>query len=310
MIATITLNPSIDIKYVVDHFEKNGIFRAKEVEKTAGGKGLNVSKIIKILGEPVTALGLIGGKNGEFIEEEIEKIGIENYFTKIEGNTRNCIAILSNDNSQTEILENGPVVSQKGLSHFYEKYDEILERATIICGSGSLSQNIEDNIYKELIDKAKEKGVMFLLDTSGMPLKYGIEAAPFLIKPNKEELAFLTGRALETESDIIYAIRDLMKSRVQVIVVSLGSEGAVAAYKETLYRVKIPKIKTVNPVGSGDAMIGGFAVALNKGYNIEDMLIYGTACGISNAKQTKTGIIDTDDVKKFANQIIIEELSI
>lgn len=309
MITTITLNPSVDIRYFVKDFAKGGIFRTAEHEKTAGGKGLNVSKTIIKLGEQVNALGFLGGENGKYIEKELELIGIENYFTEIQQNTRNCIAILSNDNSQTEILESGPEIAKREQEDFYKKYTHILKRTNIICASGSLPKNVNQAIYGELIRIAKEENKRFILDTSGEPLLLGLQAAPYLIKPNLQELEFIIGQKINTEKDFKTALIKVKEFGVNIIIVSLGKEGAFATYQDKLYKITIPQVSVLNPVGSGDCMVGGLASALDKEYDFEKILLLGTACGISNAMERETGSINLNVIKKIMKEIKIKEMS-
>ena len=187
MILTITLNPSIDRRYNVKDFEKGKIFRTEDYQYTIGGKGINVSKVIKVLGQEVLATGFLGGNSGEYIIDGLNEMDIENNFVNISGQTRSCLAIISNDGSQTEILERGPLISEDEKNKFLTIYESLLDKVDIICASGSLPKGLDYNIYSDLIRIAKEKNKKFLLDTSGEALKQGIEAGPYLIKPNKEE---------------------------------------------------------------------------------------------------------------------------
>ncbi|WP_339060424.1 1-phosphofructokinase [Tepidibacillus marianensis] len=310
MLTTITLNPSIDRRYVVDHFQVGNVFRPKHFEATAGGKGLNVARVAQQLGESVLTSGFLGEKNGDFILEELQNKGIHNEFVSIEGQTRNCIAILSENGVQTELLEPGPIVTNDEMEQFLQQYEQILVQSSIIVASGSLPRGIPDDFYYQLIKKAKAKGVKFLLDTSGTPLKEAIKAAPFLIKPNKSELETLMNCEIKTDEELIYHSFKISRNGIPFVVVSLGSEGAIVIYNEKGYRVKIPKIAAINPVGSGDSMVAGFAVGLNRNDPIEDIIKLGVACGTANALEMGTGQIDLDKVSEILNYIQIEETKI
>lgn len=309
MIATITLNPSVDKSYMIDNFQKNGVFRAKEVVQTAGGKGLNVAKVVKLLGEPVVTSGFIGGKNGNIIEEKLSKLEIVNEFVKIKGETRNCIAILSKDCSQTEILEYGPTVTEEEIEKFLMRYDEILEKSTIICASGSIAQNVPIDIYKKLVLRAKMNNVKFLLDTSGKALEEGIKACPYLIKPNKDEIMAYTDTKVYSEENIIEAGKKLIQSGIEVVVISLGEKGAIVFHRRKIYKILLPKLEVVNPVGSGDSMIAGFAVALERGYSFEKMIKFASATGTANALEKNTGKVSKEIVEELLNRIKIEEIN-
>lgn len=310
MILTITLNPSVDRRYVVNGFEKGKVFRAEEVQYTPGGKGINVTKVIKSLGEPVMATGFLGGRSGEYIKDELDSMDIQHNFIGINGETRSCIAILSEDKSQTEVLEDGPHIGEKGILDFYEFYEDIIDDFEIICASGSLPEGVRADTYRKLIGIAKKHDKKFILDTSGEALKLGIEGGPFLVKPNKEELENLVGYTFINEGDIIEGVKPFLDKGVNIVVTSLGSEGAMAISKDCAYKVKVPEINTINPVGSGDSMVAGFAVSILRKYDLETMLRLAAACGTANAMEAETGRIDIDNVKNLMKEIKIEKMKI
>lgn len=309
MIATITLNPSIDKHYIIDDLVKGDVMRAKEVENTAGGKGLNVSRVIKLLDEEVLATGFLGGKFGEFIEEKLNESGIANRFTKIKGETRSCLAFITNDLVQTEVLEPGPTIQSSEVEKWMEVYEGILDEAEIVCASGSLPKGVSQDMYAKLVKKAKRKGVKFLLDTSGKALSSCIEEAPFFIKPNLDELRDFTGKSIENQEDILKVIDNMHNKGIEFVIVSLGKDGSIAGFKGEKYRIHIPKIDVLNPVGSGDSMVAGIAVALKRGYDIKDTLAFASACGTANAMEATTGYVDLNNVAKLKEMIKIDKLS-
>ncbi|TCS81818.1 1-phosphofructokinase [Tepidibacillus fermentans] len=310
MITTITLNPSVDRRYVVQDFQVGNLFRTHQFEATAGGKGLNVARVIKQFGEDVLTTGFIGGKNGEFILEQLTEQGIKNDFIQITGETRNCIAILSKDVVQTEILESGPKVTSEQIELFLQKYERILQDSSVLVASGSLPEGVPESMYYELIIRAKKKGKPFILDTSGSALREGLNASPFLIKPNKSELELLMNRPIESEEEIIKAAKEISQNGVEFVVVSLGSDGAIIIHKDLGYKVKIPKIEVKNPVGSGDSMVAGLAIGLYKNYGIEDMLKLGVACGTANAMEIGTGQIRKANVESMFKNVKVEKIKV
>lgn len=179
MILVINLNASIDKRYEIADIKKGRVMRARNVQNTPGGKGLHVANIVNILNENCIATGFLGGKSGEFIEEKLKYYGIKNDFVKISGETRECLAFITDDFIQTEILEPGPEITIEEKNNFINKYNELIEKANIIVASGSLPQNVPKKFYIELIEYANKKGKKFLLDASGEPLKEGIEAKPY-----------------------------------------------------------------------------------------------------------------------------------
>lgn len=310
MILTVTLNPSVDRRYTLNKFEKGNIYRTDNYQYTVGGKGLNVTKVIKHLDESVVATGFLGGSIGDYIKMRLIKKGINHEFVSIEEETRSCLAIISDDGCQTEILESGPSISKIEVENFYKKYDRLLDTVDIVCASGSLPVGMDTDTYKKLINLAKKKGKKFLLDTSGDALRFGIEASPYLIKPNKEELEQLTGTTISNQDKLIGAAKYLLNKHVEVVVISLGGEGALAFHNDIAYKINIPKVKVESPVGSGDSMIAGFAVGIQRNYDLEDILKLGAACGTANAMESETGKIDIKNVKSLINKIIIEKIKI
>ena len=298
MILVVNLNASVDKKYVMDDLNKGLVMRAKSVENTPGGKGIHVANVSTILKEECIVTGFLGGKTGEFIHNKLEEYGINQDFINIKGDTRECIAIITDDLIQTEILEPGPEVTEEEQNSFIEKYSELL-------ASGSAPRNIPKDVYKKLIEIANSKNKKFLLDTSGDLLREGIVGKPFFIKPNKDEIEFLTGRTIESYKDAVREIKEFHKMGVELVAISLGEEGSVIGYKSKYYKVTVPKINAVNPVGSGDSYVAGAAIGLERGYEIEHVLRLASACGTANALEEETGSVKLDVVQDLLDKVTI-----
>ncbi|MED2974123.1 1-phosphofructokinase [Fictibacillus sp. B-59209] len=308
MITSVTLNPSVDRRYMLEKFEGGKIFRTSRFEATAGGKGLNVARVASSLGEKVFATGLLGGKSGEFIEQQLKDSSIPHHFVKIKGETRSCIAILSDSGEQTEILESGPTVTKEEITLFSDHYEALLNKSSIIVASGSILSGMPVTIYADMIHKAKEKHVPFLLDTSGVPLLEGIKASPTLIKPNLEELETIMNQSLSTEREIIQAGKILSQSGIEYVIVSLGGDGSIFIHQENVFRVRLPKVAVQNPVGSGDAMVAGFAIGLSKQKDLIQTIKFASACGTANAMEEGTGFLSKKLVGSLMNEIHIEQI--
>lgn len=308
MILVINLNASVDKRYEMKELIKGSVMRSLKVENTPGGKGVHVANVATILGEQCIATGFLGGKTGDFIEEKLSEYKIKNDFVKIKGETRECLAIITEDLVQTEILEPGPEVSIEEQMEFIEKYKELLENSDIIVASGSVPRNVPKDFYSHLIFIAKNRGKKFLLDTSGELLSNGINAKPFFIKPNRDEIEALTGRKIESDEDAVEEIKRFQEKGIELVVISLGSKGSIAGYKDEFYKVTVPKVRAVNPVGSGDSYVAGIAVSLERGYSIEDMLKYASACGTANAIEEETGSVKESIVNELLEKIKVEKL--
>lgn len=305
-ILTVTMNPAIDIQYRVEDFQLDRVFRSEPPQKTPGGKGLNVSRVIEQMGKPVTATGVLGGNSGRWIKNQLSLTGIHERFTSIGRETRECIAIIGKD-SQTEILGRGPVVSEDEVDEFLKGFEGLVKEHSIICISGSLPEGVEDTFYRDLISMANGYNCKVILDSSGQPLQNALAERPFLIKPNREEMEAVIGRKINGLEEVIKAGRYLREMGAQNVLISLGGEGGVFIGKETLL-LKIPEIQVKNPVGSGDASVAGFAYALSEGMGLEEILAFSMACGLSNTMNEGTGQVVAEDVFRLKNNIGIKRV--
>ena len=308
MILVINLNASIDKKYEIENIEKGIVMRVRNAENTPGGKGLLVANVATILKEDCMATGLLGGKSGEFIEDKLKEYGIKQDFVKISGETRSCLAIISDDLVQTEILEPGPEVSEAELHSFLDKYIDLIKDSNVIVASGSIPRNVSTNYYRNLIELANAQGKIFLLDTSGDALKEGIKGRPYFIKPNKDEIEALTGRKISSTQETIEEIKRFQDQGIELVVISLGAEGSIAGYKGKFYKVSAPNVKAVNPVGSGDSYVAGIAVGIERGYSIEDTLKLASACGTANAMEKETGFVKKSVVEEIMTKVQVTEI--
>lgn len=310
MILTVTMNPSIDMSYSIKELKLDDINRVSQVSKTAGGKGLNVTRVVHELGGRVKATGIVGGHLGNQLKEQLDLAGIEHDFYPILQETRNSIAILHEDNSQTEILESGPTVTELEIQGFVETFQRLLSKTTLLTISGSLAKGLPTDFYAQLIIEAKEKNVDTLLDTSGEALKEALRGKmkPKLIKPNLTEINNLLQLQLDSQQPEKFkqALNHQLFKGVEWIVVTLGGDGAIVKHKDLFYRAMIPKIDIINPVGSGDATIAGLAYALNRYDSVEKTIKTGMTTGMLNALEPVTGHINTEHFQTLYNQITIE----
>lgn len=309
MILAITMNPAIDKVYSIPDFEINKVFRPKAMTATAGGKGLNVARVAHILGSPVTAAGFLGGSTGQFIHQQIEKMGIISRFVSIQEETRICINITDEKNTtSTEVLEPGPTVTQEECVIFLRQYEALLDNCDVVTASGSLPKGIPADFYCTLIETAKHRGKRFILDTSGDSLRHGMQAKPYMIKPNLEEFEKLTGSHFDTLHDYGIALMKLKDQGIQLPVITLGKDGCIAALGDGIYRFFAPPINVLNTVGSGDSFVAGCAVALCRGEKADTVVKLGMACGMANTQFFQTGMVSVELVDQFFNRVEIEKL--
>ncbi|CAI3483206.1 tagatose-6-phosphate kinase [Enterococcus cecorum] len=310
MILTITLNPSVDIAYQLDTFHLDTVNRVEKVQKTAGGKGLNVTRVLKQVGEDVVATGFIGGEIGSYVKKQLTRNDIKNSFVEIGNETRNCIAVL-HDGQQTEILEQGPTIQEHEALNFIEHLEIILNNVEVVVISGSLPKGLASNYYVEIVELCKQCDVAVVLDCSGEALKKVLESQqkPTVIKPNTEELSQLIGKNI---TDDIQELKSVLSGQlfqgIEWIVVSLGAKGAFAKHNDKFYRVKIPKISVVNPVGSGDSTVAGIAASLAHALPDVGLLKNANVLGMLNAQEEQTGYVNLEHSEVLYSQIEVEEV--
>lgn len=308
MIGTITLNPTVDRRYLIKTLAKNTVSRTDKYEVFPGGKGINASKVLRILNNEVTAFGFLGGFTGEFVRTELNEIGVIDQFTIIDGSTRTCVNIIDSNSDNIEVLEKGPLISRSSIDELLDNFKKEVKHLEVVAIGGSLPQGVEIDIYSELIEIATSRGKKVILDTSGDALLKNLKAKPFLIKPNRDELSQISNIELDSEAAIKRAGSIALEKGARNVAVSLGGQGMYFFGEEGNYKVTIPKIDVQNAVGSGDSSVAGFAYSFSKGYDIELSLKYANACGMSNATFIETGVVELDQVNKFIDQIQVEKI--
>jgi len=312
MIISVTMNPSVDISYRLDEFKLNGVNRVENVLKTAGGKGLNVARVVHLLNSPVVATGILGGTIGDFIESQLQLDGISHDFLKTKQESRNCIAILHGGN-QTEILEAGPTFSKQEEIQFLQHYSKLLEKGEVVTISGSLPKGLEESLYSQMILLAKQQQIPVILDCSEKMMKHVLdfqEARPLAIKPNIDELNELLD--LKISVDDLEGLRKAIShpcfNGIEWVLVSLGEKGAFIKYLDEYYIARIPTVPVVNPVGSGDSVVAGLAVAILQKKTVENVIKTVMTTGVLNAMETQTGFINSEEFDFIHNQIEVQKI--
>lgn len=318
MILTITPNPSVDISYRIDHLAIDDVNRCSNIRKTAGGKGLNVTRVLNQLRADVEASGFVGGVLGDFILGELSSLGVKNSFVRTKSNTRNCIAILHDNGNQTEILEDSEAIESIYEEVFLDELEEKMDGKNIITCSGSLPIGVSDNFYTDIVDKSNDLGKKIIVDTSGRQLEKVIlnEKKAFAIKPNIDEIRdLLIKNDKDFNKDTIINsnnISDILSNKIfdgiELILLSAGKDGGYFKYKNDVFKIRIPRVKALNPVGSGDSTVAGLAYGLSEGRSINESIKIAMTCGILNAMQEETGYIDIKKFDDIYSEIYIDKL--
>lgn len=280
MIYTVTLNPSIDFIVRIDQLNLGSVNRMVSDDKFAGGKGINVSRVLQRLGVGNTATGFLGGFTGHFIEDSLKNEGIETAFVKVDQDTRINVKIKSQE--ETEINGQGSMISQEQLEALKAKLSQLTSDDTVVF-AGSAPANLGNAVYKELIPLVRKSGAQVVCDFEGQPLLDALANNPLLVKPNNHELEAIFGVPLNSLNDVETYARRILEMGAQHVLISMAGDGALLVTEEATYFAKPIKGQVKNSVGAGDSMVAGFTGEFVKSKDPVEALKWGVACGTATA---------------------------
>jgi len=304
MIITLTLNPAIDKTAEINEFTVNKVNRVSSIRLDAGGKGINVSKVINTLGGSSIAMGIIAGNNGNFIKNYLDEKGIRNDFVIEKGETRVNLKVVDNINhTHTDINENF-TVSESALNKVKDKIIENLSKSkdenNIVVLSGSIPQGLSKSCYREIIESLKETNSKVILDAEGELFINGIEASPYLVKPNIDELKATFNKEINSSEDIVNVSRECIISKgVTYVTVSMGGEGSLFVSKDKAFVVKGFKVKVRSTVGAGDSMVAALAFAIENNYTIEKAAALASAASTATVMTEGSQPGKIEDINEF-----------
>jgi 1-phosphofructokinase family hexose kinase len=313
MIITVTLNPALDKTLEVPNFTPGRRHRTVDQVTMPGGKGVNVARAIKRLGQPVIATGLAGGATGTRIVEALNGEAILNSFVRIREESRTNTAVLDPTTAlQTEINERGPAVSPQELELFREKLLYLAKGASMCVFAGSLPRGVDPDLYATLIRGVKKLGVTTVLDTEGEPLRFGIRADPDLVSPNELEAEELVGQEFNDVEDRAQAVIEMTRlgAREAIMTVADGCYAHVLDDGPALFRVSVEEQEARSRIGSGDAFLAGYVAARYGGRPPVECLRYGVACGAESIQHFGAGVIDPQKVDRLLNEVGAERLEL
>lgn len=290
MVLTITVNPSIDKTYILDKFLQNTVNHSHHVILNAGSKGINVSRVVRLLGLDTLALAFYGGMVGEILLSKLNEENISYDLIKAEDfSTRINVKIVDmSTKSFTDINERGTPVLDYDYKRFIDKYREKLPQSEIVVISGSLLPGMANTTYYELIKIAHEYDKPVFLDCGGNVLKESLAARPYLIKPNLKEFEGMLGKSgLGIEEIAFEGRRIIERYGIEYVIVTMGQKGAVGISKNEGYVVAGPAVEVFSTVGAGDAFLSGVCYGHLQGVSFSKQLVIGTSC--ASAKVTKMG---------------------
>ncbi|MEU6314665.1 1-phosphofructokinase family hexose kinase [Streptomyces sp. NPDC047014] len=302
MILTVTLNTALDVTYRVPRLLPHASHRVTAVSERAGGKGLNVARVLAALGHEVTATGFAGGPAGDVVRELLARApGVRDALLPCAGPTRRTVAVVDETSGDTtQFNEPGPLVSPAEWAHFLDRYAELVRAAGAVALCGSLPPGVPVGAYAALVRTARAAGVPVLLDTSGEALRRGVAARPEIIKPNAAELAELTG-----SRDPLPATRDARRRGAHAVVTSLGPDGLLAATAEGAWRAAPPRRLAGNPTGAGDSAVAGLLSALTEGLDWPDRLSRAVALSSATVLAPTAGDFDPRTYEEVRGSVTV-----
>jgi 1-phosphofructokinase len=310
MIVTLTLNPAIDQTLVLQRFVAGDTLRVKSSRFDPGGKGINVSRVIKELGGESVAMGFAPGGLGRYIEHTLEDAGIECDFVHTKGETRTNITILDESRHMHTILSDpGPTTDARYTDQLRARLRERLQRGDWLVLAGSIPPPLDARVYTEIIKEASKLGVHTVLDADGEALAAGTSAHPEIVKGNRRELERLLGRHLDDETSTLEAAREVHDSGVSCVVVTRGREGAVATTDEEYLRGVAPRVRAVSAVGSGDAFLAGVVLTLSRGGGMQDALRLGIAAGTASVLNPGTELCRRREVDILVPRVRVQPIA-
>lgn len=309
-IVTVTPNPAVDVTYTVDALVPGGSHRVRDVVERAGGKGMNVARVLQALGEPVVSVAPLGGSGGELIRAELDRAGLPMRAVPIAGSTRRTVAVTDSVTtagkahaSATLFNEPGPRLSAAECADLEREVAAALTGARVLVVSGSAPPGVPPALFANLVEAARRAGVTVIVDTSGPGLLAATDAGASLVKPNAEELREATGR-----SDVVTAADQLVRRGAGRVVVSLGADGLLGVAPEGRWQVPgVPDVRG-NPTGAGDAVVAVLAAGVAHGTPWPDALVRAAAIGAAAALAPVAGVVDLAAFRRFVPDLAAEEL--
>jgi tagatose 6-phosphate kinase len=313
VIVTVTLNAAIDRTLTVPNVQLGHRHRASASFTSAGGKGVNVARALKILEAPVVATGLAGGRTGERIVEELALEAILNDFVRISDESRTSTAVVDpTGGTLTEIYEWGPAVRPDELEMLLDKLRYLSRVATYVVFSGSLPRDVDDDFYAETIRELNRRGVACVVDCEGEPLRFGVEAEPYLVSPNQSEAESLVGQEFSDDADFLMALDTIADLGARNVIISQEAS-CFALFREERtvrrFRASIDRIEPVASVGAGDVLLAGFLAARFNDQPVDDALRAAVGCAAASVLEVGAGRFDPREASRLAGDVELEELA-
>ncbi|MEA4966244.1 MAG: 1-phosphofructokinase [Oscillospiraceae bacterium] len=309
MIITVTLNPALDKTVSVSRLMINGVNRVIGTRLDAGGKGINVSKVIKKLGGETLAMGIIGGESGMYIQHSMAQKGINSKFCFVEAPTRTNIKIVDTSmHTYTDINERGEPVEESVLTQVFENVCAAASGGDTVVFAGAYPPDTRPELLAEWTRILRKKNITVCLDATGEAMRLALDAGPNIIKPNKTELEEICGRRLYFDIDVIAAAKELIAAGVERVTVSLGPEGALFVTEDQVIRAYGVHVPVVSTVGSGDAMMAAVAYYLQEGLSWREVVTHAIAVSAAHVMCPGAEPAELSQIEPLLSQVRLDEL--
>jgi 1-phosphofructokinase family hexose kinase len=311
MINTVTLNPAVDRILFIDKFEKTVTARISRQAEALGGKGVHISINLKLMGIDSAAFGILFGRTGRLIEDTITELGVVSEFVRDEADgreSRTNYVLIEEDKTSTIVADKGVTLSGAEVDAVIDRLKERTRDGDLLVFSGDASNVPDPYIYNRIMEALAGVSTKTFIDASGGTLKKAVEASPFLIKPNRDELETITGERVDTQADVIRGIAALERYRIANVAVSLGAEGSISLLGDALWRAVPPEVPVENTVGCGDCFLAGLICGHVRGWGPERTLRYATAASAATAASPMSVGFDTDYAEELFERVAVEKL--
>ncbi len=309
MIVTVTLNPAVDEECLVPEFRPGKWFRAGQVNRSPGGKGINVSYMLSQVDFPSVAMGFLAGFNGEYIRDALRRLHITTNFIHVPGETRSNVYIVDEvGHIETGVAESGPYIPEEALGRFLTNYERMLVRARFVMIGGSLPPGVPQDIYRDLVERAKSKGIPTLLDAAGPPLLAAIEEGPTFARVDHRFMAWVAGISLTSLDNLIEVVSRVHDYGVEWAVASYRNYCAVFFSPEGIYLAEFERKGLASLFASDDALVAGFIIAREEKMDAEETIRFSTACAWENSLRVEKGFRGRLEIDQLAAQVQVEKL--
>jgi tagatose 6-phosphate kinase len=287
----------------------DAVNRAVTTLDGVAGKAINVAKILKTLGAHPIATGFLGGARGEILRAEMAERKIESDFVLVRAPTRQCITVIDESaGTHTELVEESRPVTPADFGKFMDAVWRHIAACRAVVMSGTIASGGPKSLYHDCTRLAENTGALSVVDAQGAALTEALKAKPGLVKPNRPELATTVGRELKSDADVMRAMRELCERGAQRVIVTAGREPALAFDGKIFRRIITPRIRVVNPIGSGDAFTAGVVLRLLRGDDLGEACRWGAAAGAANALTPQPGELNRKDVTRLAREVRVQTI--